>query len=316
MESVATANKSMHTKPIPDMSIVIVCWNDKKYLDPCLQSLRKAGLSYGHDVIVVDNGSTDGSKEMLKKLYPDVGLIQNEVNVGLGKATNQGIQATRGRYVLLLNNDTLVEGSSLNAMVEFLDGHPESGAVGGRLLNPDGSFQAGGSRFPSLITEFLCATRLEKAAKDNSRTECLDNRAVRTDWIGSACLLLRRSALEKIGLLDEEYFIYGDETDLQYRMANAGWAVFYMPQVHTVHYGGASMDRWRRRKMVYRGKMLFFRKNYGRIRAGALRLMLGILSFFKLFLWGAGFLFAADKTRIRCELRSNVDVIKLCWKLV
>jgi GT2 family glycosyltransferase len=316
MESVMATNTDTQTKPTPDMSIVLVCWNDKKYLDPCLQSLREADLRYGHDVIVVDNGSTDGSQAMLHALYPDVALIQNEVNVGLGKATNQGIQATRGRYVLLLNNDTLVEGSSFNAMVEFLDGHPEAAAVGGRLLNPDGSFQAGGSRFPSLITEFLCATRLESVANDNSSTECGDNRAVRTDWMGSACLLLRRASCEEIGLLDEEYFIYGDETDLQYRMAKAGWAVFYMPQIHTVHYGGASMDRWRRRKMVYRGKMLFFRKNYGRIRTGALRLMLGILSLFKLFLWGAGFLFAADKTRIRCELRSNVDVIKLCWKLV
>src|SRR5512134_4141567 len=130
-------------RQVVDMSIVLVCWNNKAYLDPCLKSLYEGGLKSSFDVIVVDNGSTDGSQQMLAEKYPDVKLIQNAGNVGLGKASNQGIQATNGRYVLLLNNDTIVNGPALDMLVEFLDAHPEAGAVAGKLLNPDGSFQSG-----------------------------------------------------------------------------------------------------------------------------------------------------------------------------
>ena len=207
---------------IPDMSVVLVCWNDRAYLDPCLQSLRDAGLRCSHDVVVVDNGSSDSSQAMLRDKYPEVLVIQNDCNAGLGRASNQGIQATRGRYILLLNNDTLVNGPSLDAMVEFLDGHPETGAVGGSLLNPDGSFQAGGSAFSSLLEEFLIATRLWEVLRGSGLPPGGEKSARRADWLGSACLLLRRAALEKVGLLDEDYFIYGDEADLQYRLHQGG----------------------------------------------------------------------------------------------
>src|SRR5574338_1089877 len=115
---------------VTDMSIVLVCWNNKAYLDPCLKSLFEAGLKSSFDVIVVDNGSTDGSQHMLAEKYPQVRLIQNEGNVGLGKASNQGIEATSGRYVLLLNNDTLVNAPALDGLVELLEAHSEAGAAG------------------------------------------------------------------------------------------------------------------------------------------------------------------------------------------
>src|SRR5436190_18539747 len=115
----------------PDLSIVLVCWNNLAYLEPCLRSLYQDAPHCRFDVVAVDNGSTDGSQEMLRRNYPDVRLIQNATNVGLGRASNQGIQATKGRYVLLLNNDTLVHGSMFDAMVSFLDQHPEAGAAGG-----------------------------------------------------------------------------------------------------------------------------------------------------------------------------------------
>src|SRR5512139_3795284 len=145
---------------VPDMSIVLVCWNNREYLDPCLKSLYECGLNSSFDVIVVDNGSKDGSQQMLEEKYPDVKLIQNEGNVGLSKASNQGIDATNGRYVLLLNNDTIVNRRALDQLVEFLDSHPEAGAVGGKLLNADGSFQSGYASFPNLLEEFLVVTRI------------------------------------------------------------------------------------------------------------------------------------------------------------
>lgn len=299
----------------PNLSIVIVCMNNKKYLEPCLRSLYDAGLSHRFEVVVTDNGSTDGTQAMLREKFPAVQLIQNDRNVGLSRASNQGIQATRGRYVLLLNDDTLVNGTSLDAMVDYLDTHPKVGAVGGRLLNPDGSFQAAGNSFPSLLEEFLITTRLGNLIWPNYPDRDYPNQETPVDWIGSACLLLRRQALDQVGLLDETYFIYGDETDLQYRLKKAGWQVVYLPNVTTIHYGGRSMNRWRRRKMVYRGKMLFFRKNYGFWQASLFRIMLGSLSLLKLGIWGIASIFPRWRERAREELDSNIEVIKLCWKL-
>jgi GT2 family glycosyltransferase len=300
---------------VPDLSIVLVCWNNKDYLEPCLESLYEAGLRSSFDVVVVDNGSVDGSQAMLRAKFPQVQLIQNDHNAGLGRASNQGIEATEGRHVLLLNNDTLVNGPSLDAMVEFLDTHSEAGAVGGRLLNADGSFQAGYAGFSSLREEFLIATRLGELFWDGYPSHADDSRVKPVGWLSSACLLLRREALDQVGLLDEEYFIYGDEADLQYRLQQAGWQVYYLPTAYTIHYGGRSMDRWRRRKMVYRGKMLFYQKNYGPLRTTGLRLMLAGLSLAKMLPWGAALISPGCRERAQKELHSNLDVVRLCWKL-
>lgn len=300
---------------VPDMSIVLVCWNNRDYLEPCLHSLHEGGLRSSFDIVVVDNGSIDGSQAMLREKFPEALIIQNDHNVGLGRASNQGIEATKGRYVLLLNNDTLVNGSSLDTLVEFLDTHPETGAVGGKLLNPDGSFQAGYAGFSTLSEEFLIATRLGDLLWDGYPSHYDDDEVRTVGWMSSACLLVRRAALDEIGLLDEEYFIYGDEADLQYRLQQARWQVYYLPHVSTIHYGGRSMNRWSRRKMVYRGKMLFYQKNYGSLQTGALRVMLGGLSLTKLLAWGAAYVIPGQREQAQKELRSNLDVVKLCWKL-
>jgi GT2 family glycosyltransferase len=300
---------------VPDFSIVLVCWNNKDYLEPCLRSLYEGGLRSSFDIVVVDNGSTDGSQEMLRSKFPQIKIIQNDHNAGLGRASNQGIEATSGRYILLLNNDTLVNGHSLDALVQFLDTQSEVGAVGGRLLNPDGSYQAGDTNFPSLHEEFLIATRIGALFWPNYPDRTNSTEPKQADWLGSACLLLRRKALDEIGLLDEEYFIYGDEADLQYRLRKAGWKVYYLPDVTTIHYGGRSMDRWRRRKMVYRGKMLFFQKNYGFIQTVILRVMFAGLSLSKLLLWALAWVVPTWRERATRELCSNLDVLKLSWHL-
>lgn len=296
-----------------DMSIVLVCWNNKDYLQPCLESLYEADLNSSFNVVVVDNGSTDGSQEMLRTNYPEIALIQNQGNVGLAKACNQGIEASRGRHVLLLNNDTIVNASSLERMVRFMDNTPEAAAVGGRLLNPDGSLQATYGDFSSLGQEFLIATRLGEYLHPGYPAHSDDSQVKKVDWLSSACLLLRREALDQVGPLDEEYFIYGDEADLQYRLKKAGWEVYYLPDVTTIHYGGRSMDRWRRRKMVYRGKVLFFKKNYGGPATTALRFLLTMLSLGKLAIWSTLSLVPGHRERASKELRSNIDVVKMCW---
>ncbi|HRQ40422.1 MAG TPA: glycosyltransferase family 2 protein [Chloroflexota bacterium] len=318
MENLATSTNPgimQNLETAPDMSIVLVCWNNKAYLEPCLNSIYDGGLRSSYDIVVVDNGSTDGSQEMLREKFPEVIIIQNDHNVGLGKASNQGIEATNGRHILLLNNDTVVNAPSLDAMVDYLDQHPDVGAVGGQLLNADGTVQSCYNDFPSLIEEFFIATQIGEKLWPGYPANVTDKETKSVDWMGSACLMVRRQALDTVGLLDEEYFIYGDEADLQYRLKKAGWKNYYLPQATTIHYGGRSMNRWSRRKMVYRGHMLFFQKNYGPLRTWALRILLGSLSLVKLLVWSVAFLLPAKREQAEKELKSNIDVVKLCWSL-
>jgi N-acetylglucosaminyl-diphospho-decaprenol L-rhamnosyltransferase len=299
----------------PALSIVLVCWNNKAYLDPCLKSLYDTGMRNSFDVVVVDNGSTDGSQKMLAEKYPQVKLIQNDSNLGLGKASNQGIDATRGKYILLLNNDTLVNGAAFDDMVDFLDQHPRAGAVGGKILNPDGSTQCCYYHFSTLWEEFLIASRLGEKFRPGYPSVMNGDEIRQVDWLTSACLMVRRATLDEVGLLDENYFIYGDEVDLQYRIKKAGWEIYYLPQATTIHYGGRSMTRWPRRKLVYRGKLLFYKNHYGAIKTSILRVMLGIISFVKMLLWGIIYLLPGKRDLAGKEIRSNLDVIRLCISL-
>ena len=298
-----------------ELSIVLVCWNNKEYLSPCLESLYQSDLASQFDVIVVDNGSTDGSQEMLREKYPDVKIIQNDHNVGLGKASNQGIEATTGEFIMLLNNDTIVNKAALDSMVDLMRTQSEAGAVGCKLLNGDGSFQSGYGGFSTLLEEFLIAIQVGERIWPGYPLQGDSDTIRAVGWMSSACLLVRRKTLDQIGLLDESYFIYGDETDLQYRMKKAGWKAYYIPDATIIHFGGRSMNRWKRRRMVYRGKMLFYKKNYGVVQTAVLRISLAILTFIKLLLWGILWLFPNRRERAKLELSSNLEVIKLCWQL-
>jgi GT2 family glycosyltransferase len=299
----------------PVCAVVLVCWNNRDYLRPCLASLYASGMRHACEVVVVDNGSTDGSQAMLGDRFPDVAIIQNDRNVGLGRASNQGIMATSAPYVLLLNNDTLVEGAAIDALIDVMAATPDAGAVGGTLLNGDGTFQSAHGSFPTLVEELLIATRIGEWLRPGYPCHRAGDAIAPVDWLSSACLLLRRSALGEVGLLDEEYFIYGDETDLQYRLVQHGWKVYHVPASTTVHFGGRSLDRWRRRRMVYRGKMLFFKKNYGPVRHYALRAMLGGLTAAKLAVWSLAWPVPSVRERAARELRSNLDVLRLCTRL-
>jgi len=312
----ALSNDGEKGRPaVPTCAVVLVCWNNKPYLEPCLRSLYDTGMRNSIEVVVVDNGSTDGSQDMLRTQFPGVQIVQNSGNVGLGKASNQGIACTTAPYVLLLNNDTIVNGPALDALIDYMAVNPSAGATGGTLLNPDGTFQAAYNRFPSLAEEFMIATRLGEMLWDAYPSHRNTTSVQAVDWIGSACLLVRRAALEQIGLLDESYFIYGDETDLCYRLVKGGWKIYHLPEATTIHFGGRSMDRWRRRRMVYRGKMLFFKKNYGALKEYLLRAMLGGLTLAKVGAWACAWPIPSMQKRARQELASNVDVLRLCVRL-
>jgi GT2 family glycosyltransferase len=301
--------------PVPTCAVVLVCWNNKSYLGPCLESLYGAGMRHSFETVVVDNGSTDGSQEMLKERFPDVRIVQNNSNVGLSRACNQGIEVTRAPYILLLNNDTIVDGHALDALIDCMEEKSDAGAVGGTLLNEDGSIQAEYNNFSTLGEEFLIATRLGELLWPGYPSHHQSRGMRSVDWLCSACLLVRRAALDDVGLLDESYFIYGDEADLQFRLIAGGWKVYFLPDAKTIHFGGRSMDRWRRRKMVYRGKMLFYRKNYGAMQEALLRTLFGALTVAKVGLWSVAWPFPTMRERATRELRSNADVLRLCLRL-
>ncbi|HEY3230904.1 MAG TPA: glycosyltransferase family 2 protein, partial [Roseiflexaceae bacterium] len=205
----------MPTAPI-DVSIVLVSWNTRELLLGCLAALPAAVGGLCADVWVVDNGSTDGSVEAVRSGHPDAHIIQNERNVGFAAANNQAIVASAGRYVLLLNSDTIALPGSIERLVRFADARPAMGVVGAMLLNPDGSFQASFADFPSLHSELLSATGLGARLFGHwypNYGPRRSQRARRVDYIQGACMLARRAAIEQAGLLDEQYFMYSEETD-------------------------------------------------------------------------------------------------------
>jgi hypothetical protein len=304
-----------------DLTIGIVTYNGKALLAQCLDSIAAAPPACGCEIVVVDNASGDGTVEWLRDAHPAVRAVVNAQNAGVARGNNQCLAAAQGRYVLLLNNDTIVPAGMLDRLVAFADAHLDAGAVGGKLVNPDGSFQASYFDFPSLWCEFLHATHLGVLIDPHypSHGDCPEVRQV--DWIMSASLLVRRAACAAVGDVDESYFMYSDETDLQYRLSRAGWKVYYLPDVVTVHFGGQSASHWRRRKLIYRGKLLFFKKHYGPLRTAVVQALFGGVSALKLLAWGPAWLAhgarpggrerAAGRQRAANEIRSNVEVLRL-----
>jgi len=295
----------------PDLSIVIVHYSGREYTARCLASLRQVAPALNFEVILVDNASPEQDAGWFQEHYPEVRLIRSPENRGIAGGNNLGIRNARGRYILLLNNDTLVLPGTIERAVAYLEGHPGVAGVGGNLLNPDGSFQAGYVDFPSLWQEFLIVSKIGLLLRSCYPSHRPAESEREVDWMSTAFMVFRREALEEVGLVDEEYFIYSDETDLQYRLKRAGWKIVYLPDLKTVHFGGKSLDPWRRRHLVYRGKLLFFQKHYGRWRTLLLRLLFAGVSAAKLAFWALVWPIPPWRTRAGRELRSNWKVLRL-----
>jgi len=268
-----------------DLSIVIVNWNVRDLLRRCLHSILPIYQSTNlpnTEIIVVDNASSDGSVAMIEEEFPEVRLIANSENVGFTVGNNQGITASRGRYVLLLNPDTEIVGNALATMVEYMDHHPQVGALGPQLLNPDGSIQSSRRRFPTLATAFLESTILQQWFPDSAvlrRYYVLDrpdDEVQEVDWVTGACVLARREAIEEVGLLDEGFFMYSEELDWCRRFKAQGWEVVYLPTARVIHYGAKSSEQVKSFQHVQfqRSKICYFRKHHGSWQAGALRLFI------------------------------------------
>lgn len=233
-----------------DISVVIVNYNVKAFLEQCLMAVEKARHSLDLEIFVVDNASVDGSQSMVKKKFPKVHLIENKKNVGFSRANNQALRLCKGKYVLVLNPDTLIQEDTLLILKNFLDMHSEAGAVGCKLLNPDGSFQVTSRR--SLPTPWVAFTRIIGLSKIFPRSRLfgrynmtyLDpNIETEVDVLPGSLMLVRREVLERINYFDEDYFMYGEDVDLCYRIKKEGYKIFYLPETKAIHYKGESTKK-------------------------------------------------------------------------
>jgi len=255
--------------PKVKVSIIILSWNTKQLLRNCLKSLKGMAV----EIIVVDNGSTDGSPAMVAKEFPQVKLIRNKKNLGFGAANNQGMKAAEGDYLLLLNSDTVVKDEAPLKMATFLAKHPEAGAVGCRLLNSDGSLQPSAGPFPDLKVSVVMLF-LEHWLKNLTRASFAKTTEV--DWVMGAALMVRREVVKKAGWMDEGIFMYMDEVEWCYRIKKAGFKVFFYPEAEIIHLFGASSKSGRKAPIlnIYRGLIYFYQKHYSHWQLKILKFML------------------------------------------
>lgn len=266
----------------PDVSVVIVNWNARHWLSQALTSLHERTSEVSFEVIVVDNGSDDGSVPYIKDAWPDITLVPLDHNHGFAAANNIGFTYCRGSYVLLLNADTICLPTTVSGLVECMEAHPEAGCVGAKHYNPDGSLQWSIDDFPSLLNDTLQYTDLDRiralrgwlrykyprwSAHDSERE---------VDWVNGACLMVRREVIDRVGDMDEYFFVYADELDWCLRIWRAGWTVRFTPRAEVIHFLGAtfsSTDGWRR-VLLYQSILRYYKKHYSRGYYTAMRAVL------------------------------------------
>ena len=233
--------------PTLDLSVVIPSYNTRRLLEQVLRTVVQASGDLKVEIFVVDNASHDGSPEMIEENFPGVELIKNDNNLGFAGANNLAFRQARGRHVLLLNSDTLVRPETLRTLVEFLDAHPEAGAAGCKILNPDGTFQHDCRRgFPTPMAAIYKLSGLSRLFPNNPRfarynlTYLEPDALSEVDALSGSCMMVRREVLEQVGFLDEAYFMYGEDLDWCYRMRQAGWRIYYVPTTTIIHFRGKS----------------------------------------------------------------------------
>ena len=254
------------------LSIIIVGWNVEFDLVQCLNSLGENPPSEPFETIVVDNNSSDATVAVVKEKFPQVKVIANQDNRGFAAANNQGIEISSGEYVLLLNPDTIVHPNALDILIKFLDEHPDVGACGSKLLNDDGSVQASVRRFPTfrgvLYSHTVC--RLLGLFRPQYRKWMMKDfgydEQTDVDQLMGAALLVRKSTIDKVGLLDADFFMYFEEVDWCYRIKQAGWRLVFLPESVITHLGGRSSSQVPlKRIMTLTSLLVFFRKHRGKV---------------------------------------------------
>lgn len=276
-----------------DVSVIIVNWNTKDILRDCLASVYEQAGDIDYEVIVVDNASTDGSVEMVKNDFDKVVLLENAQNKGFAAANNQGMEIAKGRYVLLLNSDTLVLDGAIAKTVGFADTNPRSGVIGCRVLNLDRTLQPTCFMFPSVLNMFLASTYLYKLFPGSrffgrERMTWWDRSDVRQVDVVTGCfMLVRREAIDQVGVMDERFFMYAEETDWCYRFKKNGWEVVFTPVGQIIHLGGQSTAK-RPVAMIIQLRLsilMFIKKHSGRLVQLLARLLTALFFAVRVPVW-------------------------------
>ena len=276
-----------------DVSIIIVGWNGSDLVQSCLRSVYEQTKGVTFEVVYVDNASEERNVEMVTTEFPAVRVLRNEKNLGFTRGSNQGIEASEGRYVLLLNSDTIVLDNAIAKMVEFADAHPEAGVVGCKVFHPDGSLQRTCFMYPSILNMCLSSTYLYKFF----RRSRFFGREMMTWWdfddvrqvqaVCGCCSLVRREAIGQVGLMNEMYFFYGDESDWCYRFEKAGWKNMFMPHAKIIHYGGATTKRMPDafKLQLYGSHLTFMRLHRSKLAFTCARLLMALFFFARVPYW-------------------------------
>jgi GT2 family glycosyltransferase len=249
-----------------DLSVVILNYNTKQLLRTCLQSVFNSITSYKLEVIVADNGSNDGSVEMLRNEFPQVKIVENGTNLGFAAGNNPGIKISTGRYILLLNTDTEVRPNTLDECIRKMDSDEKIGVLGCKVLLPSGKLhEASRRRFPNPANAFLRLFGFRKYSNYNYQNVSVDQE-MEVDSVVGAFLMIRKSVIDKIGLLDESFFMYGEDLDWCWRVKEAGYKVLYFPRVEITHYvyGTSKMVRFRSVSWAHEAMKIFYKKHYAK----------------------------------------------------
>jgi GT2 family glycosyltransferase len=253
-----------------DLSICVVNYKAGHVLEDCLKSIYQNTYSIQFEIMVVDNNSQDGTVEAVTNHFPKIHLIINEKNVGFSRANNQALRASKGKYILWLNPDTVLLPNALDTLVEFMTSCPEVGIVGPKVLNSDGTLQGQCRRgLPTPWAIFCYLSGLSKLFPKNKRfaqylmTYRDENVSHEVNAVSGSCLMVRREVMDQIGLLDEDYFMYGEDLDYCLRAKQAGWKVYYVPQAQVIHYGGAASKKrpFRATYEFHRAMWVYYRKH-------------------------------------------------------
>lgn len=307
----------MINRDMVEVSVIIISYNTRAHLRDCLVSLRDDPEAPTHEVIVVDNGSRDGSAAMVRAEFPEALVIEARENLGFAKANNLALERARGEFFLLLNSDAFPEPGAVRWLAEHLRGHPEVGVVGPRLLNRDGSLQPSCYRFPSpgrAWLENLWATSLLPPGSpwgDFRRWGHNEDREV--DWVSGACFLVRREAYAAVGGLDERFFMYQEETDWQRRLRDGGWRVAFTPAARVMHIGGASgaAEQARINRHFFESLDRYEWKHHGPAGLVSVRLAMVVGCFLRVILWGLVLLLVPNR---RTQARFKAKM--LSWLFV
>ena len=243
-----------------DLSVVVLSYNTRDLLEQALRSVMDASAGLAVEIIVADNASSDGSAEMVATKFCQVRLIRSSQNLGFAAGNNLALRQVEGRYVMLLNPDTIVRRDTLRCLVAFLDAHPEAGAAGCKVLNPDGTLQLECRRgFPTPMAAFCKMSGISRLFPRNPRLAAynltyLDPEQVNeVDALSGSCMVVRKTTMDQVGFLDEDYFMYGEDLDWCYRIRQAGWKIFYTPDTEIIHFKGES-GRAEPMKILFRKK--------------------------------------------------------------